>query len=35
MILQVDTLPKTDMDTQNDGSEKEPPFTNGIFWYLC
>ena len=29
------TLPKTNMDTQNDGSEKVTPFKNGNFWYLC
>ena len=27
------TLPKTNMDTQNDGLEKLTPFTNGNFWY--
>ena len=29
------TLPKTNMDTQNDGLEKVPPFKNGNFGYLC
>ena len=29
------TLPKTNMDTQNDGLEKVTPFKNGNFWYLC
>ncbi len=29
------TLPKTNMDTQNDGLEKVTPFKNGDFWYLC
>ena len=31
----VGTLPKTNMDTQNDGLEKVTPFKNGKFWYLC
>ena len=26
--------PKTNMDTQNDGSEKVTPFKNGKCWYL-
>ena len=29
------TLPKTKMDTQNDGLEKITPFKNGNVWYLC
>ncbi len=29
------TLPKTNMDTPNDGLEKVTPFKNGNFWYLC
>ncbi len=29
------TLPKTNMDTQNDGLEKVPAFKHGNFWYLC
>ena len=29
------TLPKTNMDTQNDGLEKVTPFKYGHFWYLC
>ncbi len=29
------TLPKTNMDTQNDGLEKVTPFKHGNFWYLC
>ena len=29
------TLPKTNMDTQNDGLEKVTPFKTGNFWYLC
>ena len=29
------TLPKTNMDTQNDGLEKVTPFKHGISWYLC
>ena len=30
------TLPKTNMDTQNDGLEKVTgPLKNGNFWYLC
>ena len=29
------TLPKTNMDTQNDGLEKVIPFKHGNFWYLC
>ena len=29
------TLPKTNMDTQNDGLEKVTPFESGNFWYLC
>ena len=28
------TLPKTNMDTQNDGLEKVTPFKTGNFWYL-
>ena len=27
------TLPKTNMDTRNDGLEKVSPFKNGHFWY--
>ena len=33
-----DTIPKTSMDTQNDGLEKVThvtPFKHGKFWYLC
>ena len=26
--------PKTNMDTQNDGSEEVTPFKNGKCWYL-
>ena len=29
------TLPKTNVDTQNDGLEKVIPFQNGNCWYLC
>ena len=29
------TLPKTNMDTQNDGLEKVTSFKHGNFWYLC
>ena len=29
------TIPKTNMDTQNDGLGKVTPFKNGNFWYLC
>ncbi len=29
------TLPKTNMDTQNDGLEKVTPLKNGNCWYLC
>ena len=29
------TLPKTNMDTQNDGLEKVIPFKHGNFGYLC
>ena len=29
------TLPKTNMDTQNDGLKKATPFKNGNCWYLC
>ncbi len=28
----LDTLPKTNMDTQNDGLEKVTPFKHGNFW---
>ena len=28
------TLPKTNMDTQNDCLEKVTPIKNGNFWYL-
>ena len=28
------TLPKTNMDTQNDGLEKVTPFKNDNVWYL-
>ena len=31
----MDTPPKTNMDTQNDGLEKVTPFEYGNFWYLC
>ncbi len=31
----VATLPKTNMDTQNNGLEKLSPFKHGNFWYLC
>ena len=29
------TLPKTNMDTQNDGLEKVTPLKHGKIWYLC
>ena len=29
----MNTLPKTTMDTQNDGLEKVTPFQHGNFWY--
>ena len=29
------SLPKTNMDTQNDGFQKETPFKHGNCWYLC
>ncbi len=29
------TIPKTNMDTQNDGLEKVTPLKHGNFWYLC
>ena len=28
------TLPKTNMDIQNDGLKKVTPFKHGDFWYL-
>ncbi len=31
----MDTPPKTNMDTQNDGLEKVTLFEYGHFWYLC
>ena len=34
-VLEQFTLPKTNMDTQNDGLEKVNPFENFNFWYLC
>ena len=34
-ISMNNTLPKTNMDTQNDGLEKVTPFEHGNFWYLC
>ncbi len=34
-ILPASTLPKTNMDTQNDGLEKVTPFKHGNCWYLC
>ena len=30
-----DTLPKTNMDTQNHGLENVTPFKTGNFGYLC
>ncbi len=33
--IQWYTLPKTNMDTQNDGLEKVVPFKHGNFSYLC
>ena len=30
----ISTLPKTNMDTQNDGLEKVTPLKNGNCWYL-
>ena len=29
------TLPKTNMDTQNDGLERVTPSKNGNLWYPC
>ena len=34
IALQI-TLPKTKMDTQNDGFEKVVPWKHGNFLYLC
>ena len=31
----MDTPPKTNMDTQNDGLDMVTPVKHGRFWYLC
>ena len=35
VCITYDTLPKTNMDTQNDGLGKVTPFKHGNCWYLC
>ena len=33
--ITIDTRPKSDMDTRNDGLQKVTPLKNDNFWYLC